>query len=92
MWGAGPGAAWRDGAGLKKEAPAGTRAWETWLGEVGGRLGRVAETPARPAPARHLQLLAAAGVPTNAGTLTPGEPGKRVGESPRPPAAAGASN
>ena len=62
------------------------------LGEVAGRRGRVAETPARPAPARHLQLLAAAGVPTNAGTLTPGEPEKRVGESPRPPAAAGASN
>lgn len=37
MWGAGPGAAWRDGAGLKKEAPAGTRAWERWLGEVVGR-------------------------------------------------------
>ena len=32
MGGAGPGAAWRDGAGLKKEAPAGTRAWERWQG------------------------------------------------------------
>lgn len=49
-------------------------------GEVAGRRGRAAETPARPAPARHLQLLTAAGVPTNAGTLTPGEAGERVGE------------
>lgn len=32
MWGAGPGAAWRDGAGLKKEAPEGPRARERWRG------------------------------------------------------------
>lgn len=74
---------------LRRVRGLGRGGWERWLGEA---RGRVAETPARPAPARRLQLLAAAGVPTSAGTLTPGEPGERVGESPRPPAAAGASN
>lgn len=34
-------------AGLKKEAPAGTRAWETWLGEVGGS-GDVLREPGAP--------------------------------------------
>ena len=50
MWGSGPGAAWRDGAGQE----GGTGGYEG-LGEVAGRRGLASGTPAGPALARHLQ-------------------------------------
>lgn len=64
----------------KKEAPAGTRAWERWRG--GGDLLR--GPPRVPHPRGTCSARSssgaqdAAGVPLDAGTLTPGEPRERV--------------